>query len=270
MIKIARGRMIDKVVILSKKVNTISEGAENLYYRLNINADDYGRYHAEPAIIKGQIYTLRKISLKQIENRIQELFKVRLIKLYRNNGEPYLEIVDFEKHQTFKSDRPKKAEFPEPEEYLKHQMEDNGIQMDTNGSLSKDNLTKDKLSKDKISKLSLCLKNISDEDRKLTQLLIDLMLKNDPASSIIRRLTEKRQLEWMDACRKLREIDGRSPQLIERIVRFSQEDDFWHKNILSMTKLREKFDQLFLKAKKEKFAGIKEWLEEMEAKNDEN
>jgi len=26
--------MIDKVVILSKKINAISEGAENLYYRL--------------------------------------------------------------------------------------------------------------------------------------------------------------------------------------------------------------------------------------------
>lgn len=106
------------------------------------------------------------------------------------------------------------------------------------------------------------LKNISDEDRRLTQLLIDLMLGNDPNSSIIRKLTEKRQIEWMDECRKLREIDKRSPELIEKIIHFSQEDEFWKGNVLSMSTLRKKFDQLFLKAKKTKFSGIKEWLNE--------
>lgn len=54
--------MIDRVIILSKKINSISEGAENLYYRIYVNTDDYGRYHADPEILKGQIYTRKKIS----------------------------------------------------------------------------------------------------------------------------------------------------------------------------------------------------------------
>jgi hypothetical protein len=150
----ARGRMIDKVVILSKKINAISEGAENLYYRVNISADDYGRYHAEPEILKGQIYTLRKIRLAEIFRRVDELWGIELIKIYAVNGEKYLEIIDFEKHQTFKSDRPKKAECPEPKEYLKRgdgiQVEPDGIQVEPDGGLSKDKLSKDKLREGKL------------------------------------------------------------------------------------------------------------------------
>jgi len=150
----ARGRMIDKVVILSKKVNAVSEGAENLYYRVNISADDYGRYHAEPEILKGQIYTLRKIRLAEIFRRVDELWGIELIKMYAVNGEKYLEIIDFEKHQTFKSDRPKKAECPEPKGYLKRgsgiQVEPDGIQVDTDGGLSKVNLREDKLREGKL------------------------------------------------------------------------------------------------------------------------
>ena len=88
------------------------------------------------------------------------------------------------------------------------------------------------------------------------------MTENNPNSSILRRLTPKRQEVWIDECRKLREIDERTPEQIEQIIIFSQNDLFWKSNILSIPKLREKFDQLWLKAKKEKFAGIKEWLNE--------
>lgn len=252
--------MIDKVIILSKKINAISEGAELLYYRIYVNADDFGRYHADPIIIKGQIYTLRKLSLKQIENRIQELSKIGLIKLYKNNSELYLEIVAFEKHQTFKSDRPKKAEYPKPISFL----ENSGNQMDTNGSLSKDNLSKDKLSKDNSSSCP----GFQDVDIQLTQQLINLMQKNNPNSSILQRLTPKRQNEWINQCRLLREIDKRTPDQIEFIIKFSQNDSFWKSNILSMPKLREKFDQLWLKAKREdKLSGIKEWLNDKEAED---
>lgn len=114
----------------------------------------------------------------------------------------------------------------------------------------------------KENKESLCLEKFQDEDIKLTQLLIDKMTENDPNSSILRRLTSKRQEVWINECRLLREKDERTPEQIEQIIIFSQGDSFWKANILSMPKLREKFDQLWLKAKKEKFAGIKEWLNE--------
>ena len=146
----ARGRMIDRVIILSRKVNAVSEGAENLYYRLNVCADDFGRYHADPEIIKGQIYTKRRISLASIKSRLDELWEAGLLKFYADDGENYLEIVDFEKHQTFRSDIQRKAEYPVPKDFLqrsRNELDTGRIEPDTKRAL--------KLSKVKINKVQV-------------------------------------------------------------------------------------------------------------------
>lgn len=91
--------------------------------------------------------------------------------------------------------------------------------------------------------------NVKEIDVQLTQLLITLMQKNDPNSSIVRDLTEKRQLNWINDCRLLRERDRRLPEDIKRVIEFSQADDFWKSNILSMSKLRKQFNQLWIKSK---------------------
>ena len=145
----AKGRMIDKVIVLSRKINKISEGAENLYYRIYVNTDDYGHYHADPNIIKGQIYTLRNISLDEIQARISELAKIVLIKLYNHNGEEYLEIVDFDKHQKFRKDVALQAIYPKPVTFTKRDVTDTGQHEPKRlPKLSKVKLREDKLIKD--------------------------------------------------------------------------------------------------------------------------
>jgi len=130
--------MIDKVIILSRKINAISEGAENLYYRVYVNTDDFGLFHADPEILKGQIYTLRKnISIETIEDRLKELSEIELIKLYKHNGETYLEVVDFEKHQTFRKDYVRKYDYPKPDTKLYEPVQ--------NRTESPTNINKDKL-----------------------------------------------------------------------------------------------------------------------------
>jgi len=106
----------------------------------------------------------------------------------------------------------------------------------------------------------------SDEDIRLVQLLIDLMAKNNPKSHILKNLTEKKQEAWLSACRLMREKDERTPEEIEAIIKFSQSDEFWKSNILSMPKLREKFDQLWLKAQKSNYSGIASWYFKQEKK----
>lgn len=85
------------------------------------------------------------------------------------------------------------------------------------------------------------------EDVRLVQLLIDLIQKNNPKSKVA-RMTTNAQKTWLNQCRLLREMDGRNPTEIETVIRWCQEDEFWRVNILSMTKLREKFDRLWLKS----------------------
>jgi hypothetical protein len=52
---------------------------------------------------------------------------------------------------------------------------------------------------------------------------------------------------WRDACRLMLDRDGRSAAQVEAVMRWASADDFWRSNILSMPKLREKFDQLSLR-----------------------
>jgi hypothetical protein len=109
-------------------------------------------------------------------------------------------------------------------------------------------IRRDKIIKEDIKEES----DVGSSDILLVNLLIDLMLKNNPESSIIRRLTEKRRKEWINCARLLRERDGKTEQEIEFRIRFSQNDEFWKTNILSMPKLREKWDQLFLASQRTK------------------
>ena len=47
-------------------------------------------------------------------------------------------------------------------------------------------------------------------------------------------------------------VDRRTPEEISALIQWSQRDNFWKSNILSMGKLREKFDQLALKQNAER------------------
>jgi hypothetical protein len=54
---------------------------------------------------------------------------------------------------------------------------------------------------------------------------------------------------WRDAARLLIDKDGRTEEQVAWIIDWATADEFWRANILSMPKLREKFDQLLLKAR---------------------
>lgn len=112
----------------------------------------------------------------------------------------------------------------------------------------------------------------SDDDIRLVQLLLDLMQSNFPDSKAIQSLTPSKQKAWLNECRLLRESDKRTPEQIEEVIRFSQESTFWKANILSMPKLRQKWDTLWMQMKRDspasKYDGIKEWLKEEQEKRD--
>lgn len=54
---------------------------------------------------------------------------------------------------------------------------------------------------------------------------------------------------WRDAARKILDVDKRPFIEVIRLIEWSQQDDFWHKNILSMPTFRKQYDKLRLKAK---------------------
>jgi hypothetical protein len=82
------------------------------------------------------------------------------------------------------------------------------------------------------------------EDMRLAKLLETLMNENNPSR---KQESEAQLRKWADCCRLMRERDDRNAEGIEGIIRFSQNDDFWKQNILSMDKLRIQYDRLTLK-----------------------
>lgn len=53
---------------------------------------------------------------------------------------------------------------------------------------------------------------------------------------------------WRTSTRLLLDVDGRTPDQVRAAIDWCQHDEFWRSNILSMPKLREKYDQLRLAA----------------------
>jgi len=82
-------------------------------------------------------------------------------------------------------------------------------------------------------------------DMELAKLLFSRMLDNNPT-------TKEPNLEkWANEFRLIRERDERKEEHIRYMIDWCQADSFWKMNILSPSKLREKYDQLVLKAKED-------------------
>ena len=89
----------------------------------------------------------------------------------------------------------------------------------------------------------------SDVDIELSSLLIEEILKNNPRAKA-GKLTKKQRESWYNQCRLLRE-SGWEADLIKTVILFTQRDEFEMVNVLSMGKLRDRIDNLAMKARRE-------------------
>lgn len=75
---------------------------------------------------------------------------------------------------------------------------------------------------------------------RLAQLLRERIMGNNPRAKV----TGSQLRQWAIEADRMMRLDDRSEQEISELIEWTQQDEFWFKNILSMGKLREKFDQL--------------------------
>nr|AKH46931.1 hypothetical protein [uncultured marine virus] len=87
----------------------------------------------------------------------------------------------------------------------------------------------------KIRKSSVAPPALPDEATRLAALLRDLILKNDSKAKVP---TNGGLSNWADPIDKLNRLDGREWAEIEAVIRFTQQDEFWRKNIKSAGALR--------------------------------
>lgn len=105
-------RILKESICISDSINKLSWFEEVLFYRLMVNCDDYGRYDARPAVIKGKLFPLKEnVTIKTVTDAINKLASAKLVTLYQHEGKPYLYLPTWNEHQTI---RAKKSKFPEP------------------------------------------------------------------------------------------------------------------------------------------------------------
>jgi uncharacterized protein YdaU (DUF1376 family) len=85
----------------------------------------------------------------------------------------------------------------------------------------------------------------SREATRLASLLKTEILRNKSDYKI----TQAKERSWAVTADRMLRIDGRKLEEAAALILWAQRDEFWMANVLSMDTLREKFDQLALKAK---------------------
>jgi hypothetical protein len=78
---------------------------ERLFVRLIMKADDFGRFHADPRLVRAACFPLEDCDTKQVEVDLAELQSRQLVYCYQVDGRHYLAIVNY--GQRLKQSRPK-------------------------------------------------------------------------------------------------------------------------------------------------------------------
>lgn len=93
-------RILREGILTSDRVNALSSGAENFYRRLMSVVDDYGRYTANPTLLRAACFPLRVDQVKEshIEAWLKECVQggeSSLLEMYTVEGKVYLRMRDF-------------------------------------------------------------------------------------------------------------------------------------------------------------------------------
>ena len=228
----------------------VSRDARHLYDGLTLRADDEGRGTANAALLKANVLPFDDDASPQwIAAQLGELERGGLVVLYEGGGRELYAIVSWADDQ--RVDRPTASKLPAPPAAIPREGS-RGIASPREGSRSfspsrapADRTGPDRTGPDLSSPVGGEAEMPADVDR-LCHLLAELMVRNDPGAKVA-----PDGPRWRDAARLLIDRDGRDPELVERVIRWSQADDFWRTNVLSMPKLREKFGQLVLRMTKD-------------------
>lgn len=111
----AERRMISKSISISEKVNSLSLFGRLLYTWMIPHADDFGRLPGSPTKIKALVIPMFEETVKDVESALKDMSACGLILWYTVNGDKYIQINNFEEHQTGLHKRTA-SKYPDPKQ----------------------------------------------------------------------------------------------------------------------------------------------------------
>lgn len=246
-------RIIKESIRESRSIDLLSDKAEILFYRLITYADDFGLFKSDPVLVNRALFPRKNYKNEQVSDWLDEVSETGMIIFYAgSDGEPYGFFSNWDKHQQQRAKRPK---YPTPDEkigeYFKSikdlmgEIIPNGNHMISDDVICHRNPIQSNPIRESNpnSRESEKLKIKNPDAISLTQFLYDLIKKNNPNAR------NPNLNSWAEEMDRIIRIDGRDPEDIRKVIAWCQTDSFWRGNILSVTKLRKQYDQLWIKMK---------------------
>jgi len=106
-------RIIKESICTSDQIDGLTASAECLFYRLMVNADDFGLFDGRLKVIASKCYPLKSIDINSVQADLALLLAAKLIFLYEVDDKPFLKLSGWDKHQQI---RAKRAKYPLPEQ----------------------------------------------------------------------------------------------------------------------------------------------------------
>ena len=96
-------RILKESICASEDLNALTPGAEILFYRLMVKADDFGAFYGNPQLVKNACFPLKTdkdLKESQVTKWLTELSETGLIIWYTaEDGRSYLQLTGWAKHQ---------------------------------------------------------------------------------------------------------------------------------------------------------------------------
>lgn len=106
-------RIIKESICSNEQLDQLSPFEETFFYRLIVNADDFGRMDGRPSILRARLFPLKTLRDDQIEKALASLTSVELVSRYTVHGKPFVRLLGWERNQQI---RAKKSRYPSPED----------------------------------------------------------------------------------------------------------------------------------------------------------
>lgn len=239
----ARIRSLKPEIHMDEAIGVCSDAAYRLFTGLITLSDDYGRHKGNPRLLSSLIWPYQDRSVPEVEEYLAELEGHGLIIRYFHSGQPFIALPTWVDHQ--RVDNAGKERIPAPEDADGQQSGPSVSPPPRKAAATRREPPRTAAGGDQGARNKEQGEEsaISTADAPLSDLLAELVGENTGRKPRVGK-------KWRDAERLLLERDKRDPVQAERLLRWSQRDEFWRGNILSLPKFRAQYDQLLLHAKR--------------------
>ncbi|MGW2130428.1 hypothetical protein [Streptomyces coelicoflavus] len=251
----ARIRTIKPEFFTSLTIADLSFEQRLTFVGLWTYVDDEGRAIYDARLIKAAVWPLDDRTAADVENDLRALTESSLITHYVVNRRAYLAVNGWREHQRI--NRPTKSKHPAPDQAEQAPApaptSENDDSLNTHGGLTED--SPQERNREQGKEQGTGNRNSSsgtaaaapdpaperDDVERVCTHLADRIEGNGSKRPTITKA-------WRTAARLMLDKDGRTEEQIHGAIDWCQNSDFWRSNVMSLPKLRDKYDTLRLQA----------------------